>query len=147
LCSTPIPKIVCCDFGAKHKQNLDAFLAQYSIKLEASQPYHKGSTTLAESTINIVKAALRRLQVADPSDWSTNIPLLCAGINQTFLYNKASRNSLFYSPLLFANKLNILQLDFPEHLFDNQLQGIQHIIKKRKERKMKNLNKRTCKIL
>ena len=39
LYCNPLPRVVRCDFGQEHKKDLDVFLAQYSIQLEASQPY------------------------------------------------------------------------------------------------------------
>ena len=59
-------------------------------------------------------------------------------MNQTFLYQTTSRNSLFYNPLVFQNHLNINGLIFPEHLFEenqNQLIKITRI-------KEENLKKR-----
>ena len=69
LCASVIPRVIICDMGSEFMKNLDIFLAQYNISLQASQPYHKGSTAAAESTINLVKSALRRICEADPSEW------------------------------------------------------------------------------
>ena len=55
------------------------------------------------------------------------VPLICQSVNSTFLYNRASRNSIFYSPVIFSNQLNILNTSYPEHLFDNSLSDLKYI--------------------
>ena len=57
-------------------------------------------------------------------------------LNQTFLYKTVSRNSLFFSPFIFQNHLNINGLLFPEHIYRD------HLLKVTKIRQ-ENLKKRS----
>ena len=72
----PEKEFLITDKGGEFEKNLDKFLAQYNITLLSISSHQKGSTGIAESNIRLSKAALRRVQIIDPSNWSFSIPLI-----------------------------------------------------------------------
>ena len=76
LYTTPAPEFLITDKGSEFEKNLDLFLAHYNITLLSISSHQKGSTGIAESNIRLSKAALRRVQIIDPSNWSFSIPLI-----------------------------------------------------------------------
>ena len=118
LCCTVHPRLCKADQGTEYSQKLSDYLAKYNISLESSAPYHQGSTREAETSIHLATIAWRAICLTDYSNWADTLPLIVNSLNQTFLYQTLSRNSLFYNPLVFQNHLNINGLIFPEHLFE-----------------------------
>ena len=88
LYCTPAPQFLISDKGSEFEKKLDLFLAQYDITLLSLSSHQKGATSLAEANIKLCKSALRRIQIADPSNWSFSIPLVCQGINESLLYGQ-----------------------------------------------------------
>ena len=69
------------DHGNEYSQRLEDFLATYNIGLESSTPYHKGSTSQAESSIHLAKSALRAICLADSSNWVESLPIIVNSLN------------------------------------------------------------------
>ena len=90
LCSHPPPQTVKIDFGGEFQKDLEGFFANYGIQLDASMPYSKGSTSAAESAINVVKGALRQLCLAHTATWPQLLPTLMQAINSQGLYGSAT---------------------------------------------------------
>jgi hypothetical protein len=104
--------------------------------------YAKGSTSAAESAINVVKGALRQLCLTHTATWPELLPTLLPAINSQGLYGSStSRAQLYFSPYSWQNSIKLNKLLFPEALFSETHDKLQFIIKKRQ----KNLTKRHIK--
>ena len=110
------------------------FLAQYNITL-LSISAQKSITGMADQNICLAKAALRRTQLIDPSNWIVNVPLIVQGLNEQLLYGKVSRNVMYFNPSYYRTTLNLLSLDnHPSSLFEEQIKSVEWICEKRKAR-------------
>ena len=97
-------------------------------------PYAKGSTSAAESAIAITKNALRQLCLSNPVDWPELLPTLLQAINLTEIQGtKASRTQLYFSPYSWQNSLKLNGLLFPEKLFLETHEILNHLLDKRKK--------------
>ena len=56
----PLSKFLTCDLGTESRQGLDEYLFTLGIELLSTKPFNKGSTAIAESSIRLVKEALRK---------------------------------------------------------------------------------------
>ena len=56
----PLSQYITCNLGTEFRQELDVYLAGLGIQLLSTKPFNKGSTAVAESSIRLVKAALRK---------------------------------------------------------------------------------------
>ena len=132
ILATSVPRVIAVDHGSEFKEGLDKELARMNVQLEATAPYIKSSTSTAESAIRLLKRALRKLCLYDPSNWEENLPLIVNSLNNSSLYNKVSRNQFYFSPFHYANHLNLMGLtDMPAFLFDEQWNSLQQIINTR----------------
>ena len=139
LCSHPPPEIIKADFGPEFQKDLEGFLSRYGIELHGSMPYSKGSTSAAESAINLTKNALRQLCLSNPTDWPELLPTLLQALNSTQIQGtSASRAQLYFSPYSWQNSLKLSGLLFPEKLFLETYDKLNRLIDTRK----KNLKKR-----
>ena len=128
LYTTPPLEFLITDKGGEFEKNLDQFLAQYNITLLSISSHQKGSTGIAESNIRLSKAALRRVQIIDPSNWSFSIPLICQGLNETLLYGQVSRNSIYFNPTYYRTTLNLLSLENnPITIFEEQAKDLSRL--------------------
>ena len=133
ILATSIPRVISIDHGQEFQQGLGAELASMNISLEATTPYVKGTTAIAEASVRLLKRALKKACLYNPSSWSDNLPLIVNALNNSRLYNKTTRNQIYYSPLHYANRLNIMGLqDLPEMMFDEQWESLQQIMETRK---------------
>jgi hypothetical protein len=97
-------------------------------------PYAKGSTSAAESAISITKNALRQLCLSNPTDWPELLPTLLQAVNSTMLHGTTtSRAQLYFSPYSWQNSLRLNGLLFPEKLFSDTYEKLNHLIDKRKK--------------
>jgi hypothetical protein len=113
---------------------LEDFLGLYGIQLHSSMPYAKGSTSAAESAISITKNALRQLCLSNPTDWPELLPTLLQAVNSTMLHGTTtSRAQLYFSPYSWQNSLRLNGLLFPEKLFSDTYEKLNHLIDKRKK--------------
>jgi hypothetical protein len=95
-------------------------------------PYQKGSTSAAESAIAITKNALRQLCLSNPNDWPELLPTLLQAINSTCIYgSKTSRAQLYFSPYSWQNSLQLNGLLFPEKLYLETHEKLNHLIDQR----------------
>ena len=134
LCSHLPPETIKADFGREFLQDLEKFLARYGIELHSSMPYSKGSTSAAESAINMTKNALRQLCLSNPNDWPELLPTLLQALNSTNIQGtSASRAQLYLSPYSWQNSLKLSGLLFPEKLFLETYDKLNRLIDKRKK--------------
>ena len=117
----PLSEFLTCNLGTEFRQDLAAYLAGLGIQLHSMKPYNKGSTAVAESSIRLVKAALRKYCLTSVQDWDNWLPLVCHAINGHLLYNTVSRDCLHYAPYHFRSCLRLYNLEFPELLLMNSL--------------------------
>jgi hypothetical protein len=134
LRSHPPPQTVKIDFGGEFQKDLEGLFANYGIQLDASMPYQKGSTSAAESAINVDRGALRQLCLAHTAMWPQLLPTLQQAINLQGLYGSAtSRAQLYFSPYSWQNSIKLNKLLFPEALFSENYDKLQFIIKRRQQ--------------
>ena len=96
--------------------------------------YAKGSSSAAESAINVVKGALRQLCLAHTATWPELLPTLLQAINSQGLYGSStSRAQLYFSPYSWQNSIKLNKLLFPEALFSETHDKLQFIIKRRQQ--------------
>ena len=135
ILATSIPRVVLIDHGQEFQKGLDAELASLNVSLEATTPYVKGTTAITETSVRLLKRTLKKACLYNPSSWSDNLPLIVNALNNSLLYNRTTRNQTYYSPIHYANSLNIMGIqDMPELMFDEQWNSLQHIMKTRKHK-------------
>ena len=138
LCSHPPPEIIKADFGKEFQKDLEGFLSRYGIELHSSMPYAKGSTSAAESAIALTKNALRQLCLSNPTNWPELLPTLLQALNSTQIQGtSASRAQLYFSPYSWQNSLKLSGLLFPERLFLETYDKLNHLIDRRKKNLVK----------
>ena len=112
--------------------SLDEFLAQYGINLLSTKPYDKGSSSLAETSIQLLKEGLRQVCLADTKQWPQALPSVLSGLNAAPLHNTAvTREQLFFSPLSHVNSFNTAQSHIPELIFNTQFLRLRALKEKR----------------
>merc|ERR1712074_491468 len=104
------------------------------IALHSTRLYKKGSISAAESAIAITKNALRQLCLSNPIDWPEVLPTLLQAINSTDIDGiKAIRTQLYFSPYSWQHSLKLNGLLFPEKLFLETHEQLNHLLDKRKK--------------
>ena len=133
ICATNRPASVAVDHGKEFRAGLQEALASYNIALEATSPYIKSSTSSVECSIRLLKRALKRVCLYDPSTWDKTLPMILDAVNNSTYYGRTTRNHLFFSPSHFVNRLQLMGTsDFPEHMFDRQYSELNEVIMKRR---------------
>jgi hypothetical protein len=126
--------VVAIDHGQEFKKGLDTELASLNVPLEATEPYVKGTTAVAETSVRLLKRAMKKACLYNPSSWSDNLPLIVNSLYNSLLYNKTTRNQIYYSPIHYSNRLNAMGFqDMPELMFDEQWNSLQQIMTTRKQ--------------
>ena len=135
ILATSIPRVVSIDHGQEFQKGLGAELASLNVSLEATTPYVKGTTAIAETSVRLLKRALKKACLYNPSSWSDNLPLIVNALNNSLLYNRTTRNQIYYSPIHYANRLNIMGFqDMPELMVDEQWNSLHQTMKTRKQK-------------
>ena len=134
ILATGSPQVICSDHGSEFRKDLKDELAKINIQLQATTPYFKGTTAVAELSVKLIKRAMKKICLYDSRNWPENLPLVLDALNNSQLYNRTSRNQLHYSPFHYANQLNIMGMqDFPESLFDEQWKSLTHVLNTRQK--------------
>ena len=60
ILANSIPRIVTIDHGQEFKKGLDTELASLNVSLEATTPYVKGTTAVAETSLRLRKTAMKK---------------------------------------------------------------------------------------
>ena len=71
--------------------------------------------------------------MSDFKNWPESLPIICAAINEMFLYNsKFTRNQLYFNPNSFQNQLRLHNLVDPVLFYAEQAKCIQFLHDKRR---------------
>ena len=65
ILATGSPEVICSDFGSEFKSDLKDELAKINIQLQATTPYFKGTTAVAELSVKLIKRAMKKICLYD----------------------------------------------------------------------------------
>ena len=98
-------------------KGLETQMAHLNISLDATCPYMKGISSIAETSIQLLKRAMKKMCLYNPASLSSQLPFVLDSLNNRVFFNSASRNKIFC--IHYINKLSLLGFpDFPLDLFD-----------------------------
>ena len=109
-------------------KGLETHMSHLNISLESTCPNMKGSSSVAETSIRLLKRAMKKMCLYNPAAWPSQLPFVLDALNDSVLYNSTSRNKIYFSPIHYSNKLSLLGFqDFPLDLFNKQWRLLEHV--------------------
>ena len=86
ILATGSPQVICSDHGSEFRKDLKVELAKINIQLQATTPYFKGTTAVAELSVKLIKRAMKKICLYDSRNWPENLPLVLDALNNSQLY-------------------------------------------------------------